>query len=181
MKLVEFHRKSIKLIQFHHNAYRFCMFLLYLVKGVHQISWHDPSTTFPARCYSIAMFGQTHTSPYEWLYPTISYIMFPLYHTSLLVISDYTYTICIYIYIYMSLYSFIFLYIPLYPFVKFYSWINFTVHHRLHGWKLHCPSKACLYNGDILHHPITCALVLRGSSVREMAMNVVRGFRTTFW
>lgn len=114
MKLVEFHRKSIKLIQFHHNAYRFCMFLLYLVKGVHQISWHDPSTTFPARCYSIAMFGQTHTSPYEWLYPTISYIMFPLYHTSLLVISDYTYTICIYIYIYVP----IFLYIPLYSFVS---------------------------------------------------------------
>ena len=173
------------------------------MKGVHQITWHDPSTKLPATCYSIAMFGQTHMSPYEWLYPTISHInniMFPLYHTSLLVISDYTYTICMYIHIYiyvcpiflyMPLYSFIFLciplysfvslYIPLYPFVKFYSWINFTVYHRLHGWKLRCPSKACLYNGDILHHPITCALVLRGSSVWEMAMNVVRGFRTTFW
>ena len=62
------------------------------------------------------MFGQTHTSPYEWLYPTISHMMFPLYHTSLLVISDYTYTICTYTYIYT--YVPIFLYIPLYPFIS---------------------------------------------------------------
>ena len=101
------------------------------MKGVHQITWHDPSTKLPATCYSIAMFGQTHMSPYEWLYPTISHInniMFPLYHTSLLVISDYTYTICMYIHIYIYICVPIFLYIPLYPFIflciPLYSFIS---------------------------------------------------------